>query len=386
MVINPNGNVTLNQQTTQTDTATYSIETRELKVSNPAGYTDVAGTYGPAGQFYPNGTTLPNSAENVATVRDASRLVSVLSDLAGVGPVTATDNNGDPILSPAQITAVQNATNPDGSSATPAGFFTPGAPATSGGNLTVGGNTSTNGIDNNGAKITGVADGTAPTDAVNKGQLNTEVTRATTAEGVLQGNIDTEKVARIAADNSIRNDFQAADRRMQNDIDQNTRGIAMVAAMTNTTVEAGKPKEKLTALHDQTGKIIDWSASSSKSKLIRGRIERNLQTLGYQIVSFQDVLSMPAPHSILMVSSFYTEAQQVDQPSKGKPDKCILTMIKANTFDLDLDPGKSKNLANMDGATSFYSDQKASDLEAESFSILINWMGDEVSGMCYLKP
>ncbi|MCX6847084.1 MAG: YadA-like family protein, partial [Verrucomicrobia bacterium] len=60
----------------------------------------------------------------------------------------------------------------------------------------------------------------------------------------------TERNARIAADNSIRsdfaaadssirNEFQTADRNLRSDIDTNTRGIAMVAAMTNTTIQPG---------------------------------------------------------------------------------------------------------------------------------------------------
>jgi hypothetical protein len=59
-----------------------------------------------------------------------------------------------------------------------------------------------------------------------------------------------ERNARIAADNSIRSDFAAADTaernariaadgNLRNDIDTNTRGIAMVAAMTNTTIQPG---------------------------------------------------------------------------------------------------------------------------------------------------
>ena len=38
---------------------------------------------------------------------------------------------------------------------------------------------------------------------------------------------------------AIRSDYQAADRNLRNDIDTNTRGIAMVAAMTNTTIQPG---------------------------------------------------------------------------------------------------------------------------------------------------
>jgi hypothetical protein len=312
VVINPNGNVTLTKERTQTETVTYTIESREIKVSDPAGFTDALGEYGIPGTFYPNGTTLPGTTEDVATVRDAAgNLLSVISDLPGVGPVTAVDGAGNPILDEAQVAAALVA-------GAPAGFFDPGTsvatPNT--GNLSVEGQTTTNGIDNSGAKITNLADGTAPTDAATVGQVDAEEARAIAAEGDLDGKITTEKTKRQAADvtldskfssyqaaqstliskksngqihigenslitqevdgvqklfaqdasgkainidvsngtdllvdgvsvatdddiSAIRNDYQTADRNLRSDIDSNTRGIAMVAAMTNTTIQPG---------------------------------------------------------------------------------------------------------------------------------------------------
>jgi hypothetical protein len=194
VVINPNGNVTLTKERTQTETVKYTIESREIKVSDPAGFTDALGEYGIPGTFYPNGTTLPGTTEDVATVRDAAgNLLSVISDLPGVGPVTAVDGAGNPILDEAQVAAALVA-------GAPAGFFDPGTsvatPNT--GNLSVEGQTTTNGIDNSGAKITNLADGTAPTDAATVGQVDAEEARAIAAEGVLDGKITTEKNDRIA--------------------------------------------------------------------------------------------------------------------------------------------------------------------------------------------
>jgi hypothetical protein len=75
----------------------------------------------------------------------------------------------------------------------------------------------------------------------------------------------------------------------------------------------------------------------------------------------------------------------VDNPKKGQPDQCILTMIKASTFALDLNPKNGKNLSNVDGATLFYSGQNLSQLEQASFSELASWLGDSVSGLVWLK-
>lgn len=147
----------------------------------------------------------------------------------------------------------------------------------------------------------------------------------------------------------------------------------------------GNPREKLTPAMDPSGGITDWSAPSAKSKLIRSQIERRLKGLGYQVVPFQEVLAMQSPHSILMVSSFYSAPVPVDNPKKGQPDQCILTMIKASTFGMDLNPKNGRNLSNVDGATLFHSDQNVSQLEQQSFSELIGWLGDSVSGMVWLK-
>jgi len=322
-------------------------------VSNPAGFTDTAGVYGPVGGVFVNGATLgagvmpgpftdtlgiygpvgtvyvggevfPGTT-NVATVRDgAGNLVSVLSDLAGVGPVAATDGLGNPILTPVQVAAAVAA-------GAPASFLVAGPSVTTAGtgDLVVEGSTTTNGIDNNGQTITELAAGVAPTDAANVGQVttgdaavttafqaadaaeviardaailvetnnriadvNAEETRALAAEGVLTTNLasevtnrtnadlsirndytaaDTlERNARIAADTSIRSDYQAADRGLRSDIDQNTRGIAMVAAMTNTTVAAGKTHGvdfNIAQFQDETGMSFGYA----------NRINENLQ-------------------------------------------------------------------------------------------------------------
>jgi hypothetical protein len=328
VIAQANGDLTLQQQKTQTNTAAYTIESRDIKVSNPAGFTDTLGTYGTIGAFYANGTSLPGTAVIVATVRDGSgNLLSVLSDIPGVGPVTATDGSGFPILTSAQVTAAV-------AGGAPASFYVAGPSVTTAGtgDLVVEGSTSTQGIDNNGQTITELAAGVAPTDAANVGQVTAETDRATAAEGVLTTNLASEVTNRIAdvnaeearalaaegvlttnlasevtnrtnadlsirndfaaadtlernariaadtsirtdfaaADNSIRSDYQAADRGLRSDIDQNTRGIAMVAAMTNTTVAAGKTHGvdfNIAQFQDETGMSFGYA----------NRINENLQ-------------------------------------------------------------------------------------------------------------
>ncbi len=57
---------------------------------------------------------------------------------------------------------------------------------------------------------------------------------------ITNANLATETSNRIAGDTQLRHEYQAADKQLSSRIDKNTRGIAMVAAMTNTTIQAGK--------------------------------------------------------------------------------------------------------------------------------------------------
>ncbi len=163
--------------------------------------------------------------------------------------------------------------------------------------------------------------------------IDTEVTRATGAEGVLQTNIDTEATTRAAADASIRTDFAAADlveknariaadnvlqtnisnevtratnaeAGLQNNIntetanriaadkglgkriDKNSRGIAMVAAMTNTTINPGMCQAvdfNMAQFDGQTGFAFGYSY----------KINENLQlhTAGASTTDFEEVVA-----------------------------------------------------------------------------------------------
>jgi hypothetical protein len=213
-----NGNLTLSVTESTTSTASYTIETRELKVSDPAGFTDVAGTYGPAGTVYPNGTTLPGSAVNVATVRDTDgKLVSVISDIPGVGPVTAVDISGFPILTPVQITAAVT------SGSAPTGFFVAADPVVTPGtgNLSVEGDADVDGTLSVGA----VADVEAALGGLQTEIDAEEVARAN-ADTALQTEIDAEEVARANADTALQTEIDAeevaranADTALQAEID-----------------------------------------------------------------------------------------------------------------------------------------------------------------------
>jgi hypothetical protein len=256
VVAETNGNLTLEVQDTQVTTYNYTIETREIMVSDPAGFVDVNGDYGAAGTFYANGETLPGTSELIATFRDGNdNLLSVLTDIPGVGPLDPlvnVDANGNPILTQAQINTI------NGSGSAPAGFEDVGAPTQDGGNLQVGGNTNVDGTLTVGGVDVGQtltdiqadvdqneADSDAA-DALIQADVDQNEADSDAADLALGVRIDDEAAARIAADDAITAAFQAADANLQSqisknrkDIEANTRGIAMVAALQHTTVLPG---------------------------------------------------------------------------------------------------------------------------------------------------
>mgnify|MGYP000536633986 CR=1 FL=1 len=148
----------------------------------------------------------------------------------------------------------------------------------------------------------------------------------------------------------------------------------------------GNPRESLTPVEDPEKGIIEWASPSAKSRELRRQMEDYFRARGNQVVSFQDVLAADTPHSILVVSSFYSAPQAVDSPKAGQPDEFVLSMVKASTFGVDLDPGKSRNLANIDGVSFFDSSRKPSDIELKSFEAAICALGDNISGVASLEP
>jgi hypothetical protein len=274
VVAETNGNLTLEVQDTQVTTYNYTIETREIMVSDPAGFVDVNGDYGAAGTFYANGETLPGTSELIATFRDGNdNLLSVLTDIPGVGPLDPlvnVDANGNPILTQAQINTI------NGSGSAPAGFEDVGTATQEGGDLQVGGNTNVDGtltvggvdvgqtltdiqadVDQNEADSDAAdaliqadvdqneADSDAA-DALIQADVDQNEADSDAADLALGVRIDDEAAARIAADDAITAAFQAADANLQSqisknrkDIEANTRGIAMVAALQHTTVLPG---------------------------------------------------------------------------------------------------------------------------------------------------
>lgn len=148
----------------------------------------------------------------------------------------------------------------------------------------------------------------------------------------------------------------------------------------------GNPKESLTPVEDPERGIVDWVSPSEKSRQLRRQMEDYFRSCGDQVVSFQDVLAAETPHTILIVSSFYSAPQTVETPKPGQADEYVLSMMKANTFGVDLDPAKSRNIASVDGVTFFDSTRKLAGIELKSFDAAIRSLGDNVSAVASLEP
>jgi len=212
VVLNPNGDVNLNEQSNATQTISYQRATRFQYVR--PGQSIVIG-----GVTYTQGDQIPNSQEVIAVrddgngnfitlgVLESAGVPTLISEVYTVGGVPVLDGAGQPILilnaaalaalPPADLTAITSST----------------PPVISGGNLTVQGNTilgnsptdtttvngalvANNGLDATNDKITNLAAGTVATDAANLGQVNA-------GDATLQTNINSEATTRAAADATL---------------------------------------------------------------------------------------------------------------------------------------------------------------------------------------
>ncbi len=148
----------------------------------------------------------------------------------------------------------------------------------------------------------------------------------------------------------------------------------------------GRPKQSMKPMVDSSGGITGWQTPSEKSQRFLGHLTRQATKSGYQVVTFKDVLAIKDPHSILIVSSFYSEPQQMKNTKPGPPDQFFLCKLKGSTFDLNLNPATSRNIANVDGATVFYKHQDIHSIEQKSLEASASWLGDDVSGLVSIMP
>ncbi len=149
---------------------------------------------------------------------------------------------------------------------------------------------------------------------------------------------------------------------------------------------SGQPRETLAPVEDPERGIVDWVTPSAKSHKLRRQLEDYFRSRGDRVVSFEDVLAAEKPHSILIVSTFYSAPVGVENPKPGQADEYVLSKMKASTFDVDLDPAKSRDVARIEGVTFFDSNRKPADIEVRSFDAAIRSLGENVSAVASLEP
>jgi chromosome segregation ATPase len=105
--------------------------------------------------------------------------------------------------------------------------------------------------------------------------------------------IDGVSVATDDDISAIRSDYQAADRNLRNDIDTNTRGVAMVAAMTNTTIRDGMTQGvdfNISQFEGETGFAFGYAHKVNENVQIHGAAASTTdfeESVGRLGVSFQ---------------------------------------------------------------------------------------------------
>jgi hypothetical protein len=105
--------------------------------------------------------------------------------------------------------------------------------------------------------------------------------------------IDGVSVATDDDISAIRNDYQAADRNLRSDIDTNTRGIAMVAAMTNTTIRDGMTQGvdfNISQFEGETGFAFGYAHKINENMQLHGAAASTTdfdESVGRLGVSFQ---------------------------------------------------------------------------------------------------
>jgi hypothetical protein len=105
--------------------------------------------------------------------------------------------------------------------------------------------------------------------------------------------IDGVSVATDDDISAIRSDYQAADRNLRSDIDTNTRGIAMVAAMTNTTIRDGMTQGvdfNISQFEGETGFAFGYAHKINENMQLHGAAASTTdfdESVGRLGVSFQ---------------------------------------------------------------------------------------------------
>lgn len=147
----------------------------------------------------------------------------------------------------------------------------------------------------------------------------------------------------------------------------------------------GNPVEPLKPVLGPEGEIIDWQASSGSSAALLRLMSQRLRALGFEVVDFKTVVNAKTPHSILIVSGFYSSEAVIKDAAEGAYDRSQTVMLKASVFDLNLDPKTKIDLLKVDGLMNYAAAKPPARPVERAFEETMRWFGDNVQGSVLLN-
>ena len=108
--------------------------------------------------------------------------------------------------------------------------------------------------------------------------------------------------------------------------------------------DSGIPIEEYVPSTDTAGNI-SWKGPSPSSENLKWVIESYFQDRGFRVVPFQEVVSSPEDHSILMVSPYFS-GETILKKDENAAENTIFFFVSLQgfTFPEDLDPQKKRNV------------------------------------------
>ena len=147
----------------------------------------------------------------------------------------------------------------------------------------------------------------------------------------------------------------------------------------------GVPIEKLIPVTDAQGSTSEWNAASGKSNRLRDSLKEQLRASGYEVISFGELLRVNQPYSVLVISSFYSKPEAVENNGQPNETRASLVMLKGSIFDIDLNPSKKKNSVKVDGLIRFPAATALPDPVGSGMMEAFRKIGENESGYMYLN-
>jgi hypothetical protein len=117
-------------------------------------------------------------------------------------------------------------------------------------------------------------------------------------------------------------------------------------------------------------------------------IKGYLRTGGYTVITFEELLAVKIPFSVLVISTFYTspyEVPKTDAQEGEGPDTATLVMIKGSIFDSDLNPATKKDIIKVDGVTKIPAGQGLPNVTQRTVKEAYSWMAGNSTGKILIE-